>query len=67
MVSQPVPEPLVLAHAPKKPDGFPETNWLPTQQGQKYQLTFRFYGSSKHVVDGTYFPAPFVEGARPET
>jgi hypothetical protein len=65
MVSQPLLESLRLVYAPKSPDGFPETNWLPAPQRQKYQLTFRFYGPSKGVVDGTHFPAPLDEGCSP--
>ena len=57
MVSQPLSKPLRPAYAPRKPHGFSETNWLPTLQWQKYQLTFRFYGPSRS----------FVEGTRPET
>jgi hypothetical protein len=51
---------LTLAYASKLPEGFPESNWLLTPEGQKYNLTFRFYGPSKDVSSGTYFPPPLV-------
>jgi hypothetical protein len=51
---------LTLVFASTKPDGFAESNWLPTPDGQEFQLTFRFYGPSRDVVDGTYFPPPLL-------
>ena len=56
---------LTLVFAPKQPDGIPESNWLPTPNGKKYNLTYRFYGSSKDVADGVYYPPPLVAPKRP--
>jgi hypothetical protein len=47
---------LTLVFAPKLPDGVPQTNWLPTPEGQEYNLTYRFYGPAKDVVQGRYYP-----------
>jgi hypothetical protein len=47
---------LTLVFAPKLPDGVPQSNWLPTPQGQDYNLTYRFYGPAKDVVQGRYYP-----------
>jgi hypothetical protein len=47
---------LTLVFAPKLPDGVPQTNWLPTPQGQDYNLTYRLYGPAKGVVEGRYDP-----------
>ncbi|MDP4265677.1 MAG: DUF1214 domain-containing protein [Bacteroidota bacterium] len=47
---------LTLVFGPKPLTGYPQSNWLPTITGQKYNLTFRLYGPSKDVTDGTYFP-----------
>jgi hypothetical protein len=47
---------LTLMFAPELPAGVPESNWLPTPAGRKYNLTFRYYGPSSDVVDGTYYP-----------
>jgi len=51
---------LTLVFAPKLPDGVPEANWLPTPNGKKYNLTYRFYGPTKDVADGKYYPPPLV-------
>jgi hypothetical protein len=51
---------LTLAFGPKQPDGIPDSNWLPTPEGRKYTITFRFYGPTKDVADGKYFPPPLV-------
>ncbi|HEY7230915.1 MAG TPA: DUF1214 domain-containing protein [Pseudolabrys sp.] len=51
---------LTLAFAPTPPAGIPESNWLPTPQGKKYNVTFRFYGPTKDVADGKYYPPPLV-------
>ena len=56
---------LTLAFAPKQPDGISESNWLPTPNGKKYNLTYRFYGPSKDVADGAYYPPPLVAPKRP--
>jgi hypothetical protein len=58
---------LTLAFAPKQPDGIPESNWLPTPNGKKYNLTYRFYGPSKDVSDGTYYPPPLVRISETQT
>ena len=47
---------LTLAFAPRAPQGVPESNWLPTPQGKRYNLTLRIYGPAKDVADGTYYP-----------
>ena len=51
---------LTLVFAPKLPEGVPEANWLPTPNGKKYNLTYRFYGPTKDVADGKYYPPPLV-------
>lgn len=53
---------LTLAYAPKPPEGVPETNWLPTVEDKKYNLTFRFYGPVDEVSDARYFPPPLMKG-----
>jgi hypothetical protein len=58
---------LTLAFGPKQPDGFPESNWIPTPTGKKYNLTYRFYGPSKDVSDGTYYPPPLVRISETQT
>ncbi len=47
---------LTLYFAAEKPEGAPEGNWLPTPKGQRYNLTFRFYGPTGDVAARTYFP-----------
>jgi hypothetical protein len=47
---------MTLVFAPKRPDGVPLGNWLPTVEGIDYNLTFRFYGPTEDVVSGKYFP-----------
>jgi len=49
---------LTLVFAPSKPANKPESNWLPTKPSEDYNLTFRFYGPTPDVTDGTYFPPP---------
>jgi hypothetical protein len=51
---------LALYFGPRLPDGVPPQNWLPTAAGQKYNLTFRFYGPRDSVASGGYFPPPLV-------
>jgi hypothetical protein len=58
---------LTLALSPKQPDGIPESNWLPTPEGKKYNVTFRFYGPTKDVTDGKYFPPPLVRISQTRT
>jgi hypothetical protein len=52
---------LTLAFAPRKPVGLPKPNWLPTPEGQPYNLTYRFYGPSADIENGEWFPPPLVE------
>jgi hypothetical protein len=47
--------------ADQKPADAPDGNWLPTPKGQRYNLTFRFYGPRAGVADGTYYPPPLVK------
>lgn len=47
---------LTLYFATEKPSGAPDGNWLPIPKGQKYRLTFRFYGPIDGVANGTYWP-----------
>lgn len=49
---------LTLAFAPEQPAGVPQSNWLPTPRGENYKLTYRFYGPTADVQDGSYFPPP---------
>jgi hypothetical protein len=58
---------LTLALGPKQPEGIPESNWLPTPEGRKYNVTFRFYGPTKDVTDGKYFPPPLVRISQTRT
>jgi len=58
---------LILAMAPKKPEGVPEANWLPTPNGKKYSMTYRFYGPTKDVTDGTYYPPSLVRISETQT
>jgi hypothetical protein len=52
---------LTLAFAPRQPPGIPPSNWLPTPEGRRYNLTLRFYGPAKDVADGAYYPPPLVQ------
>jgi len=52
---------LTLVFGPKPLAEYPESNWLPTIEGQKYNMTFRMYGPAKDVIDGTYFPPALVK------
>jgi len=47
---------LTLYLADAKPEGAPDSNWLPTPKGQGYSLTFRFYRPRGGVADHSYFP-----------
>ena len=51
---------LTLVFGPKQPEGAPRSNWLPTAEGKKYNMTYRFYGPTKDVADGKYYPPPLV-------
>lgn len=55
---------LTLAFAPRQPQGIPQSNWLPTPEGRRYNLTLRFYGPAKDVADGAYYPPPLVQVRR---
>src|SRR5262245_36748943 len=52
---------LTLVFAPKRPSGTPRGNWLPTPEGENYNLTFRFYGPDQAITAGEYFPPPLVK------
>lgn len=52
---------LTLYFATEKPSGAPDGNWLPIPKGQKYRLTFRFYGPIDGVANGTYWPPALVK------
>ncbi|MGE3149486.1 MAG: DUF1214 domain-containing protein [Pseudorhodoplanes sp.] len=47
---------LTLGFGPRLPANVPESNWIPTQNGRRYTLTYRFYGPSKDASDGKYYP-----------
>jgi hypothetical protein len=51
---------LTLWFADQKPADAPEGNWLPTPEGTKYRLTFRFYRPVDGVANGTYYPSALV-------
>jgi hypothetical protein len=51
---------VTLAFAPRLPAGVPEANWLPTPDGKRYNLTYRFYGPAKDVVGGQYYPPALI-------
>lgn len=52
---------LTLYFATDKPADAPEGNWLPIPKGQKFRLTFRFYGPLDGVANGTYWPPALVK------
>ncbi len=52
---------VTLYFANQLPEGVAEANWLPTPAGSNYNLTFRFYGPSKDLVKGKYFPPGLVK------
>lgn len=51
---------MAILLAPKAGHGFPETNRLPTAEGQPFSLTFRTYVPGDRVLNGEWFP-PAVE------
>lgn len=51
---------LTITYSPKKPLNSPESNWIPTPDGKKYNLTFRYYGPSQDIIDGKYSPPDLV-------
>lgn len=55
---------LTLAFAPRQPPDVPQSNWLPTPQGKRYNMTLRFYGPAKDIADGTYYPPQLVQVRR---
>ena len=44
---------ITIYFSPKAPKG-KEANWLPTIEGRKFFLLFRFYGPKKEVFDGSW-------------
>ncbi|MDM9625824.1 DUF1214 domain-containing protein [Rhizobium sp. S152] len=52
---------LTLYFAMEKPADAPDGNWLPIPRGQKFRLTFRFYGPLDGVANGTYWPPALVK------
>lgn len=52
---------LTLYFATDKPADAPDGNWLPIPKGQKFRLTFRFYGPLDGVANGTYWPPALVK------
>ncbi|MCG5076173.1 DUF1214 domain-containing protein [Paraburkholderia tagetis] len=55
---------LTLAFGPHKPDGVPESNWLPTLAGEHYALTYRLYGALPTATGAPYYPPPLVDTVR---
>lgn len=51
---------LTLYFATEKPADAPDGNWLPIPKGQKFRLTFRFYGPLDGVSNGTWWPPALV-------
>ena len=41
---------------PELPKGAQQENWLPTEKGREFILTFRFYVPKETVKDGVWFP-----------
>ncbi|KUL96644.1 hypothetical protein DK26_07820 [Bosea sp. WAO] len=52
---------LTLYFADQKPADAPEGNWLPTPKGSVYRLTFRYYGPTEGVANGTYYPPALIK------
>ncbi len=52
---------LTLVFGPKPLAKYPQSNWLPTIEGQKFNLTFRYYGPSADITSGDYFPPQLVK------
>ncbi|WP_026622494.1 hypothetical protein M728_005914 (plasmid) [Ensifer sp. WSM1721] len=52
---------LTLYFAAEKPKDAPDGNWLPTPRGQRYRLTFRYYGPQDGVANGTYWPPALIK------
>ncbi|HEV7257764.1 MAG TPA: DUF1214 domain-containing protein [Bosea sp. (in: a-proteobacteria)] len=52
---------LTLYFADQKPADAPDGNWLPTPKGSVYRLTFRYYGPTEGVANGTYYPPALVK------
>jgi hypothetical protein len=51
---------LTLYFADQKPADAPDNNWLPTPKASVYRLTFRYYGPTEGVANGTYWPPALV-------
>ncbi|UYL09285.1 DUF1214 domain-containing protein [Bdellovibrio sp. SKB1291214] len=52
---------VTLYFSSKLPEGVPQENWMPTPAGANYNLTFRFYGPTKELQDGRYYPPALVK------
>ena len=52
---------LTLYFADQKPADAPDGNWLPTPRGSVYRLTFRYYGPTEGVANGTYYPPALIK------
>jgi hypothetical protein len=52
---------LTLYFADQKPADAGDGNWLPTPKGSTYRLTFRYYGPTEGVANGTYYPPALVK------
>ncbi|TDW46703.1 hypothetical protein EV144_106377 [Flavobacterium sp. 270] len=52
---------LTIVYSSKKPQNLPETNWIPTPEGKKYNLTFRYYGPAADIINGEYFPPDLIK------
>jgi hypothetical protein len=52
---------LTIVFAPTLPPGTPESNWLPTPAGGRYNLTFRYYGPDAGIAGGRTFPPQLVK------
>jgi hypothetical protein len=55
---------LTLYFADQKPADAPDGNWLPTPKGTVYRLTFRYYGPTEGVANGTYYPPALIRRQR---
>lgn len=49
---------LTIYIQPDAPSGEQRSNWLPSVDGEKFNLFFRFYGPSAEVIEQTYTPPP---------
>ncbi len=51
---------VVIYLQPDRPDAVRRANWIPTPQGQRYQLSLRCYWPAAAVLDGRWAPPPVV-------